>query len=100
MFHNSKLVGSDSLSDNNNVYMIDTITSFNEFVQLSTQGLKRKLVNENSIVLWHRRLGYIYRRRIEKFVSNEILGPLDFTDFGICVNYIKGKQKHIGLWMF
>lgn len=80
--------------------MIDMITSFNEFIQLSTQGLKRKLANENSIVLWHIRLGYICIRRIEKFVSNEILDPLDFTDFDICVNYIMGKQKHIGLWMF
>ena len=28
-------------------------------------------------------------------VSDEILDPLDFTDFEICVNCIKGKQKNI-----
>ena len=30
LFHDSKLVGSGSLSSNNNLYMLDTIASFNE----------------------------------------------------------------------
>ena len=51
LFHNSKLVSSGSLSGDDNLYMLDTIASFNEYLQLSTQGVKRKLTNENSVAL-------------------------------------------------
>ena len=105
-FHDSKLVGSGSLSSNDNLYLVDTITSFNESLQFSTLSLKRQLTNENSVVLWHRSLGHISRRRIERLVSNEIPEPLDFTEFDICVNCIKEKKpikgdlKPIGLQMY
>ena len=36
LFHDSKLVGSSSLLGNNNIYILDTIASFNEFLQFST----------------------------------------------------------------
>ena len=51
LFHNSKLVSSGSLSGDDNLYMLDTIASFNESLQLSTRGVKRKLTNENSVAL-------------------------------------------------
>ena len=51
LFYDSKLVGFGSLSSNDNLYMLNTIDSYNEFLQLSTRGLKRKLTNENSAVL-------------------------------------------------
>ena len=35
LFYDSKLVGSDSLSGNDNLYLLDTIASFNESMQLS-----------------------------------------------------------------
>ena len=51
--------------------------------------LKRCVVNENSSTLWHRRLGHI---SIEKrLVNDRVLNTLDFTNFEICVNYIKSK---------
>ena len=31
---------------------------------------------------------------MERLVPEEIFNPLDFTDFDICVNYIKGKQTN------
>ena len=34
--HDSKVVGSDFLSGFDNLYLLDTITSFNESLQLST----------------------------------------------------------------
>ena len=74
--------------------MLDTIASFNESLQLSTQALKRKLTNENSTVLWHKRLGHISRQRIERLMSDEIFNRLDFTDFDLYVNCIKGKQTN------
>ena len=94
LFHDSKLVSSGSLSGYDNLYLLDTIASFNESLQLSTRGIKRKFTNRNSAALWHKRLGHISRRRIERLVSDEILDPLDFTDFDICVNCIKGKQTN------
>lgn len=61
----------------------------------SEVGLKRSLTNENSSMLWHRRLGHISKERLEKLVKSGVLENLDFTDFHICVNCIKGKQiKH------
>ena len=57
--------------------------------------IKRNMLNESSAYLWHKRLGHISKERIERLVKNEILLNLDFTDLGICVNCIKGKQtKH------
>ena len=47
-----------------------------------------------SSILWHRRLGHISRNRIEKLVKNGILENLNFTDFEICVDCIKGKQTN------
>ena len=94
LFHNSILVGSGSLSGYDNLYSLYTDTSFNESLQLSIRGVKRKLTNENSAALWHKRLGHISKRRIERLVSDEILNPLDFTDFDICINCIKGKQTN------
>jgi transposase InsO family protein len=56
---------------------------------------KCSLINENSSNLWHKRLGHISRERLEKLVKDEILSNLDFTDLGVCVDCIKGKQtKH------
>jgi hypothetical protein len=58
-------------------------------------GTKRSLINENSSILWHKRLGHISRERLERLVKDEVLENLDFTDFGVCVDCIKGKQtKH------
>ena len=58
----------------------------------STQGVKRKLTDENNSSLWHKRLGHISKRRIERLVSDGILDSLDFADFEIRTNCIKGKQ--------
>lgn len=42
-------------------------------------------------LLWHKYLGHISKDRIEKLVKNEILPNLNFIDFGLCVDCIKGK---------
>ena len=94
LFQNSNLVGTGSLSYIDNLYMLDTVASYHETFQLSTQGVKRKLTDENSSSLWHKRLGHISERRIEMLVSDGILDSLDFADFEICTNCIKGKQTN------
>jgi hypothetical protein len=50
---------------------------------------------ENSAILWHKRLGHISKPRIERLVSDEILGPLDLSDFEVCIECIKGKQTNV-----
>ena len=94
LFQNSNLVGTGSLSYVDNLYMLDTVASYHETLQLSTRGVRRKLTNENSSSLWHKRLGHISKRRIERLVSDVILDSLDFADFEICTNCIKGKQTN------
>ena len=59
-----------------------------------TQGVKRKLTDENSSSLWHKILGHISKKRIERLASDGILYSLDFADFEICTNCIKGKQTN------
>lgn len=52
----------------------------------------RKLTNDNLTALWHNRLVYISRRRIERLVLEKNLNPINFKDFDIYVSCIKGKQ--------
>ena len=74
--------------------MLDTVASYHETLQLSTRDVKRKLSNENSLSLWHKRLGHISKRRIERLMSDGILDSLDFADFEIRTNCIKGKKTN------
>lgn len=64
-------------------------------LHISTRGVKHKLTSENSTSLWHKRLGHISKKRIERLVSYGILDPLNFLDFDMCVNCIKEKQINI-----
>ena len=94
LFPNSNLVGTGSLSYVDNLYLLDTVASYHETLQLSTRGSKRKLTNENSSSLWHKRLGHISKRRIKRLVSDGILDSLDFVNFEISKNCIKGKKTN------
>ena len=55
-------------------------------------GTKRCVMNEDSSMLWHRRLGHISIDRIKRLVNDGVLSTLNFTDFETCVDCIKGKQ--------
>ena len=61
-YQNSNLVGSGSLLHYDNLYLLDTIASFNESLHVSTLGIKRKLTSENSASLWCKRLGHISKK--------------------------------------
>ena len=73
---NSNIIGSGSLSFYDNLYLLDTVASFNETLHVNSRGMKRKLTNENSASLWHKRLGHISKSRIERLVSDVILDSL------------------------
>ena len=92
LFQNSKQVASGSLSSFDNLYFLDIDTSYQEALHTDTR--KHKLTKENSAALWHKRLGHISMKRIERLVANDILQPLDFTNLNECVNCIKGKQTN------
>ncbi|RVW69573.1 Retrovirus-related Pol polyprotein from transposon TNT 1-94 [Vitis vinifera] len=57
-------------------------------------GIKQCVMNEDSSMLWHRRLGHISMQRIKRLVNDGVLNTLDFTDFDTCVDCIKGKQTN------
>lgn len=54
-------------------------------------GIKCGLINESFAALWHRCSGPISKERMERLIREEILKPLNFLDFGTCVDFIKGK---------
>jgi len=72
--------------------MLDVVCSYNEILQTNSRGTKRKL-NENSTTLWHKHLGHISKQRIQRLMSDEILEPLDLSNFEVCVKCIKVKKK-------
>lgn len=78
LFCDSKLVAFSSLSVHDHLHLIDTIALFNESLKLSTQDIKRKLINENLAALSHKK----------------VLDPLDFIDFDVFFYCIKGKQTN------
>ena len=57
-----------------------------------TTEIKRSVMNEESSLLWHRRLGHVSIKRIIRLVNEGVLNALDFTDSETCLDYIKGKQ--------
>ena len=59
------------------IYMLD-VCSYNETLQTKSRGTKRNL-NKNSTTLWHKRLGHISKKRIQRLVSDGILEHVDLS---------------------
>jgi len=89
---NSNIVGTVSLLAYDNLYLLDTVANYNETINTKSHGTKRKIDNTQSGALWHKRLDHISKNRVERLLSNGILESIDFTNFDICVECIKGKQ--------
>ena len=51
---NSNVIGTGSLSVHDNLYLLDTVASFNETLYASTRSKKHKLIDKDSIMLWHK----------------------------------------------
>jgi len=91
-FRNSSLIGSGVLSDGLYLLNLDP----NSIVQRQSDvcnvvGNKRGRVTESSSMLWHKRLGHISRKRMERLIKENILHSLDFSDFDNYIDCIKGK---------
>jgi hypothetical protein len=66
----------------------------NSLLTMHDIGSKHNIIDESSSMLWHRRLGHIFVERIKRLINDGILNALDFSDFGTCVDCIKGKQTN------
>jgi GAG-pre-integrase domain len=94
LYHNSKYIGFELLCDN--LYKLCLDYSFSEsLLSLNVTDVKRKIKrnheSEYSLKLWHCRLGYISRDRMQCLIKNEILPTLYFFDFDKCIECVKGK---------
>ncbi|XP_057755600.1 uncharacterized protein LOC130974762 [Arachis stenosperma] len=88
LVYNSNNICSGHLVDN--LYRLNLNSYNNEILKMDT---KQKL-NENLASLWHKRLGHISKQRIQRLVSDEILGPLNLADFEVCIECIKEKRTN------
>ena len=89
LFYKFDLVGNGILSDG--LFSINLQNEPHHTAMHVQSGIKRCVINEDSSMLWHRRLGHISIERIKRLVTDGVLSTLDFTDFETCVGCIKGK---------
>ena len=80
---NSSLVSIGSLIDK--LYMLENVTLDNEVLQSAGKGTKQKL-NEDSAILWQKRLGHIFKERIQRIVDERILNSIDLTNLLFVLN--------------
>jgi len=92
LFFKSNFAGNGVLSDG--LFSINLQNNATNNVMHVHARTKRCVINEESSILWHRRLGHISIQRIKRLVNDGVLGTLDFPDFETCVNCIKGKQTN------
>jgi len=83
LFKHNHLIDTSVLCDG---LYVETVSTIHHNVDT-----KRSLVNERSVFLWYKCLGYIYREIMEILINNRILPNLNFLDLNTCVDFIKGK---------
>jgi len=92
LINKSRIIGFGALLDG--LYYIELRNDATYNSMHVAFGVKRCVVNEESFMLWHRRLGHISIKRIKRLVNEGVLNTLDFSDFETCVDCIKGKQTN------
>ena len=90
----SEIVGYGILSDNLFRLNLQNDDNYATMHVHGNVGIKRCVMNEESSMLWHRRLGHISIDRIKRLVNDGVLSTLDFADFETCISCIKGKQTN------
>lgn len=90
--YDSNGVGFISLNDK--LYILYIEYPYNKkIIQIKSYGAYWKL-NENSAILWHKRLRHISKQRIQTLMSECILGSLDLLDFQVYIKCIKNKSTN------
>ena len=90
LLHGAVIVGTAILDG---LFRLNTYSS-NEHLSLSVNSSKRNRVSTNTGILWHKRLGHISQKRVERLVREGLLGSLDSTDLSACVDCIKAKTTN------
>jgi GAG-pre-integrase domain len=91
LYQHSNMVASGFLSVMDNLYALDTIASHNETLNKQTRNVRQKLTHQDSVAIWHKRLGHISQQIITRLVQSEILQPLNISDLGPCIECAKEK---------
>ena len=93
MYKDGKVVGFGTLCGN--LYRHELFNNgFNYSVNSIVAPIvasKRPRANDNSSMLWHKRLGHISKHIMERLVSDGILPNLKFSDLSTCIECVKGK---------
>ena len=79
MINKSRIIGSSALLDGLYFIELQNDATYN-YIHV-TARLKQCVVNEESSMLWHRRLGHISIERIKRLVNEGVLSALDFVNF-------------------
>jgi hypothetical protein len=89
LYFGSREIASGALCDG--LYKLDLDPNYpSSHNVFATIGSKR-VNDEFSSMLWHRRLGHISRERMERLTRNGILDSFNFLAFQTCVDCVKGK---------
>ena len=89
MFCKSELIGKGILS--NGLFSINL--QYNAVLHTHIDN-KWCIINEESSILWQRRLGHISIDRIKRLINEKVLNNLYFADFDIYIDCIKGKKTN------
>ena len=93
MYKDGKVVGFGTLCGN--LYRLDLFSNGLNYsvnsVVTPIVASKCLRVNDDSSMLWHKRLGHISRHRMERLVKDGILPNLNFFDLSTCVECVKMK---------
>uniref|UniRef100_A0A2P2MWM4 Retrovirus-related Pol polyprotein from transposon TNT 1-94 n=1 Tax=Rhizophora mucronata TaxID=61149 RepID=A0A2P2MWM4_RHIMU len=92
LYRHSYYYGSGTLVDDLYRFNLDAMYADSLFLVEHGIGNKRNVHDDCSAFLWHQRLGHISKERILRLVKSDILSQLDFTNWDVCVDCIKGKQ--------
>jgi hypothetical protein len=81
------------MHENVNVVCNDENVVCNEKVSssMNVSSKCKRCDDATSVKLWHYRLGHISRGGIERFIKDDILYPLDFSNSNYCIDWIKRK---------
>ena len=91
LIYKSDCVGNGILYDGLYCVFLQNDTTHNS-LHVQT-GIKRCIVNEDSSLLWHRRLGHISIDRIKRLMNDGVLSTLHFTDFETCVDCVLRESR-------
>ncbi|GKE46862.1 retrotransposon protein, putative, ty1-copia subclass [Tanacetum coccineum] len=76
----------------NGIFEIDLSNSNTNDSSMYAVSNKRAKTNLDSTLLWHRRLGHISKKRIEKLQHDGLLNSTDNQSFDKCVSCMSGKM--------